>query len=132
MWVHPFYFVGSAPLAVKIICGLKNSMHTISCPGQQVGPSNNIFLRGMEGSLLPVACAHGEGRVEFDGSMTSDAVQSNNLAPIRFVGPDNAPTTAFPFNPNGSPSGITGQSSCHHLLGVLCCGASRRDKSCLP
>lgn len=77
----------------------------------EVGPSNNIFLRGMEGSLLPVACAHGEGRVEFDGSMTSDAVQSNNLAPIRFVGPDNAPTTAFPFNPNGSPSGITGVSS---------------------
>ena len=35
-----------------------------------------------------------------------DWIVQNQLAPIRYVDPNGCPTTAYPYNPNGSPSGI--------------------------
>jgi phosphoribosylformylglycinamidine synthase len=69
----------------------------------KVQDSSSIFFKGMAGSLLPVVVAHGEGRAEFDGQNPADA----DIA-LSFVDNYGRETVAFPANPNGSPSGITG------------------------
>ncbi len=40
-----------------------------------------------------------------------DHILSENLAPIRYVDDSGQATTAYPFNPNGSPNGIAGLCS---------------------
>jgi phosphoribosylformylglycinamidine synthase len=70
-------------------------------------PSPSIFFRGMEGSVLPIAVSHGEGRVEplADGDL--EALAATSLVAARFVDADHRPTDQFPQNPNGSIGGAT-------------------------
>jgi phosphoribosylformylglycinamidine synthase len=70
-------------------------------------PSPAIMLKGMEGSTLGVWIAHGEGKLYFPEKDMLQEVIDKNLAPIRFVDDDGEFTETYPFNPNGSPSGIT-------------------------
>ncbi|KAF8467987.1 phosphoribosylformylglycinamidin [Russula ochroleuca] len=68
---------------------------------------DSVFLRGMGGSRLPVAVAHGEGRAEFaPGAL--DAFNAQNLGAVRCVDSAGKPTEVYPLNPNGSPGGLTG------------------------
>jgi phosphoribosylformylglycinamidine synthase len=68
--------------------------------------SSSVFLRGMHGSTLPVAVAHGEGRATWTTS-TSPPLSSPSIA-LRYVDPSGARTERYPYNPNGSPGGVTG------------------------
>jgi len=69
-------------------------------------PSPSIMLKGMEGSVLGIWVAHGEGRAFFpDGSILKD-VEDKGLAPVRYVDNHNEITERYPFNPNGSMNGI--------------------------
>jgi phosphoribosylformylglycinamidine synthase len=69
-------------------------------------PGPAIMLRGMEGSTLGVWVAHGEGRLYSpDGDVMQDILR-RDLAQIRFVDDSGECTDSYPFNPNGSPSGI--------------------------
>jgi phosphoribosylformylglycinamidine synthase len=70
----------------------------------EVVESPSILFRGMAGSRIPIATAHGEGFAQFEHA---SEMQKANVA-LRFV--DNAGKVAVrhPFNPNGSPAGITG------------------------
>ena len=72
----------------------------------EILPSPSIFLSGMEGSRLPVVVAHGEGRAEFQ--VDPQRVLDGGLAALRYIDHYGQPTESFPFNPNGSPLGITG------------------------
>ncbi|MFO7747502.1 MAG: phosphoribosylformylglycinamidine synthase [Orrella sp.] len=65
--------------------------------------SPSIFLTDMAGSHLPVAVAHGEGFADF--RRQGDA--SHVLKAMRFVDHHGQATEAYPFNPNGSPDGLT-------------------------
>ena len=69
----------------------------------EVLDSPSLFFKGMAGSRLPIAVAHGEGFANFQvrGSH-ADVIQA-----MRFVDNHGAPTEAYPFNPNGSPGGLT-------------------------
>ena len=77
----------------------------------EVLPSPSLFLRGMEGSRLPIAVAHGEGRAEFRDEGGSDAALAAGLVTLRFVDNFGQPAETYPANPNGSPGGITGLCS---------------------
>jgi len=68
--------------------------------------SPSIFLKDMVGSVLPVAVAHGEGRVEFADA--AQAQQAEKLVSLRYVDNHHQATERYPYNPNGSPEGITG------------------------
>jgi len=70
-------------------------------------PSPSMMLKGMEGSTLGVWVAHGEGRLYFPDNEIQKEIISQGLAPIRFVNDNDEFTETYPFNPNGSPSGIT-------------------------
>ncbi len=69
----------------------------------EVLPSASIFFTGMAGSRLPIAVAHGEGFADF--SQRGDAKQVHRA--LRFIDPAGNATQAYPFNPNGSPDGLT-------------------------
>lgn len=73
----------------------------------EVLPSPSILLQGMQGALLPIAVAHGEGQAQFRGN-TAEAVFNAGLVCLRFVDNHGKPTERYPYNPNGSPLGITG------------------------
>jgi phosphoribosylformylglycinamidine synthase len=74
-------------------------------------PSPAIMLAGMEGATLGVWAAHGEGRAHFPRPAILDRVESQRLAPVRFVDDDGAATERYPYNPNGSPRGVAGLCS---------------------
>jgi phosphoribosylformylglycinamidine synthase len=65
--------------------------------------SPSLFFAGMAGSRLPIAVAHGEGYANFRYRGNVSKV----LAAMRFVDNTGAATEAYPFNPNGSPGGLT-------------------------
>ncbi len=72
-------------------------------------PSNpSVLLAGMAGSRLPIAVAHGEGRAEFRDDATRRAVVDDGLAALYWTDNRGERTIAYPYNPNGSPSGIAG------------------------
>jgi phosphoribosylformylglycinamidine synthase len=66
--------------------------------------SPSLFFQGMEGSRIPVVTAHGEGRALFTRGRTPEQA----IVSMRFVDNRGAATETYPFNPNGSPAGITG------------------------
>jgi phosphoribosylformylglycinamidine synthase len=57
----------------------------------------------MAGSRLPIAVAHGEGYADF--SQRGDVAKVH--AVMRFVDHAGRATEAYPYNPNGSPGGLT-------------------------
>ena len=69
----------------------------------EVLDSPSLFLQGMAGSRLPIAVAHGEGFANF--RHRGNAQQA--IAAMRFVDNTGTATEAYPFNPNGSPGGLT-------------------------
>jgi phosphoribosylformylglycinamidine synthase len=73
----------------------------------QVNDSPSIFLKGMEGSHLPIAVAHGEGRAVFQNA-TAQELLDDNLVSLQYVDNYGATTEYYPQNPNGSEQGITG------------------------
>ena len=69
--------------------------------------SPSIFFKGMAGSRLPIAVAHGEGRVEFSGE--TDVAKAKSAA--RYVDGRGQATERYPWNPNGSAGGLTAFTS---------------------
>jgi len=76
----------------------------------KIEPTNSVLLDSMEGSHLPIAVAHGEGRAEFLGDTLQHCEASGAVA-MRFVDHHIQATERYPANPNGSPGGITGLTS---------------------
>ena len=70
----------------------------------EVLESPSIFFKGMAGSRLPIAVAHGEGRVEWPGG---SSFSSTALPALRYVDGRGNPTERYPWNPNGSAGGLT-------------------------
>jgi phosphoribosylformylglycinamidine synthase len=69
----------------------------------EVLESPSIFFAGMQGTQAPIAIAHGEGFADFSQTGDIDAA----VKALRFVDNRGAATEVYPFNPNGSPRGIT-------------------------
>ncbi len=75
----------------------------------EVVKSPSLLLAGMEGSRMPIAVAHGEGRAEFaDAEMGPATALREHRVALRWVNNYGDPTEIYPFNPNGSPLGISG------------------------
>ena len=73
----------------------------------EITDSPSILLRGMKGSRLPIAVAHGEGRAEFASEHARAALDASGLVGARYVDHFGKVTEHYPENPNGSPNGIT-------------------------
>jgi len=77
----------------------------------RVPPSQSVLLAGMQGSVLPIAVAHGEGRAEFDSGSSAESLMQKRLVTLQYVDNREQPTEKYPFNPNGSASGLAGLCS---------------------
>jgi phosphoribosylformylglycinamidine synthase len=77
----------------------------------QVPRNHSVLLAGMQGSVLPIAVAHGEGFAEFAGHADADRLLEAGGVSLQFLDHHDQPTERYPFNPNGSPLGIAGVCS---------------------
>ncbi len=81
--------------------------------------SPSIFFRDLVGSRLPIVVSHGEGRAMFATADDARQVLDRGLVPMRFVDEHGAPAHDYPFNPNGSPEGITALTNEDGRIAVL-------------
>jgi phosphoribosylformylglycinamidine synthase len=69
----------------------------------EVLESPSLFFQDLAGMRLPIAVAHGEGFANFKYRGNADKA----VAAMRYVDNSGTATEAYPFNPNGSPGGLT-------------------------
>jgi phosphoribosylformylglycinamidine synthase len=81
----------------------------------EVLDSPSVFFKGMAGSRIPVAVAHGEGRVSFPHACSP----SKSGGAVRFVDNRGKPTENYPLNPNGSPGGLAGFTAADGRVTIL-------------
>ncbi|MCG9713291.1 phosphoribosylformylglycinamidine synthase [Shewanella insulae] len=74
----------------------------------EVQKSPSLFFEGMEGSRMPIAVSHGEGRAEFASPEALAAAEASGTVALRFVDGHGQIATQYPENPNGSPNALTG------------------------
>ncbi len=75
----------------------------------EIADTPSILLSGMDGSRLPIAVAHGEGRAELREEGQLSLIQP--MVALRYIENDGGVATRYPANPNGSPDGIGGLTS---------------------
>ena len=73
----------------------------------KIEQSPSILFAGMEGSVIPIAVAHGEGYTEFTSPAHAQTFSTSGLVAACFVNNHHAATEHYPLNPNGSPFGMT-------------------------
>ncbi|WP_110456422.1 phosphoribosylformylglycinamidine synthase [Shewanella algidipiscicola] len=74
----------------------------------EVQQSPSLFFEGMQGSRMPIAVSHGEGRAEFASPAALAAAEASGTIALRFVDGHGQIATQYPENPNGSPNALTG------------------------
>jgi phosphoribosylformylglycinamidine synthase len=65
----------------------------------EIVKSPSILFAGMEGSRIPIATAHGEGRPN---------MENPSIVCLRYVNNRGEPADTYPYNPSGCGGGITG------------------------
>jgi phosphoribosylformylglycinamidine synthase len=93
--------------------------------------SPSVLLAGMQGSILPIAIAHGEGRAEFADAAAAARCNESGLVSLRYVDHHGRATERYPFNPNGSPYGITGLTTPDGRVTILMPHPERVSRSIL-
>ena len=83
-----------------------------------VEKTNSVLLRNMNGWIVPVASAHGEGRANFQMNNLEELKKQNQIA-MRFVDSNAEHTEVYPINPNGSPEGITGITAANGRVTIM-------------
>ncbi|MEM9622303.1 MAG: phosphoribosylformylglycinamidine synthase [Pseudomonadota bacterium] len=74
----------------------------------RINATRSPWLTDMQGSVLPVAVAHGEGRAEFRrGRQVTSLADAGQLA-LQYVDSQHAVTQVYPANPNGAVEGLAG------------------------
>jgi phosphoribosylformylglycinamidine synthase len=84
----------------------------------RIEPGPSILLRGMAGSRIPVATAHGEGRAEL-GTAQLAAIARAGLVAARFVDGRGEIAASYPANPNGSPGGIAALTNADGRITIM-------------
>ncbi|MCG9737638.1 phosphoribosylformylglycinamidine synthase [Shewanella insulae] len=85
----------------------------------EVQKSPSLFFEGMEGSRMPIAVSHGEGRAEFASPEALAAAEASGTVALRFVDGHGQVATQYPENPNGSPNALTGICSADGRVTIM-------------
>ena len=72
--------------------------------------SASMFLDAMQGSMMPVVVAHGEGRIETRDCSAAELLE-RKLACLRYIDAEGEASEVYPLNPNGSQLGLNGFSN---------------------
>ncbi len=85
----------------------------------EIPESRSLFFAGMAGARLPIAVAHGEGRMQFAEPAALARLQTSGQLALRYVDHHGRPAERYPFNPNGSPQGVTGLCNADGRVTIL-------------
>ena len=85
----------------------------------QIPNNPSILFRGMTGSMLPIAIAHGEGRAEFRSKEQVERLILERQVALCYVDNRGELAGTYPANPNGSPHGITGVTTPNGRFTIL-------------
>ena len=89
----------------------------------EIKESPSIFFKGMAGSVLPIAVAHGEGRVLAEGFEPGKPA-------AHYVDNYGNPTERYPYNPNGSAGGLTAFTSSDGRATIMMPHPERGFRAC--
>ncbi len=89
----------------------------------EIEDTPSIFFKGMAGSRLPIAVAHGEGRVWTEG-------WTPGICAAHFVDGRGNATTRYPWNPNGSFGGQTAFTTADGRATIMMPHPERGFRSC--
>jgi len=81
--------------------------------------SDSIFFSDMHGARIPIVVAHGEGRATFTDDAALSRLKTSRQVSLRFVDNQGLPSERYPYNPNGSPGGITGLSAADGRVTIM-------------
>ncbi len=78
------------------------------------------WLKDMNGKTIKVQAAHAEGKIVAGPDTSVDELFTGGHVAFTYSGPAGEMTEEYPFNPNGSPSGIAGLTdSTGRVLGMM-------------
>ncbi|BAF59611.1 MAG: phosphoribosylformylglycinamidine synthase I [Pelotomaculum sp.] len=78
-----------------------------------------VFTKGLEGTVISVQVAHGEGKFYTDPA-TLQEIENRGQVVFRYAGTDGRPTVLYPYNPNGSLNAIAGIcDSTGRIMGMM-------------
>jgi phosphoribosylformylglycinamidine synthase len=81
--------------------------------------TNCAFTRGLEGKIISVQVAHGEGKFYTDPD-TLREIENQGQVVFRYAGNEGSPTLLYPANPNGSLNAIAGIcDSTGRIMGMM-------------
>jgi len=73
----------------------------------EVQDSPSIFLKGMNGSRMPIVVSHGEGRTSYTQAESKNAIDQGIVC-LNYITNSGDVADHYPANPNGSELGLTG------------------------
>ncbi len=76
----------------------------------EVQDSPSIFLKGMNGSQMPIVVSHGEGRTSYTLEESKEAIEQG-IVSLSYIANAGEVADQYPANPNGSELGLTGLTS---------------------
>jgi len=87
----------------------------------RINAADSPWLRGMAGSVLPIAVAHGEGRAEFIDGAHAQAFWRDRGKQVwlQYVDDRHSVTELYPANPNGAERGLAGLTAADGRVLVL-------------
>jgi len=85
----------------------------------EVQQTPSVFLSAMQGSRMPIAIAHGEGRAEFATNEQQAGLATSGQVAMRYVDNYGQVTERYPQNPNGSPEGIAGVTTADGRVTIM-------------
>jgi len=85
----------------------------------EVQESHSIFFKGMEGSRMPIAVAHGEGKTEFANTDDLSILSNRQQVALKYVDNQGYATEHYPYNPNGCEAGVTGLTSADGRVTIM-------------
>jgi phosphoribosylformylglycinamidine synthase len=101
-WLYP-EMMHDHPLSV---CNISRAFESLWV--NVVIPENTkaMMLKGMGGTKMGIYVAHGEGCF-WSPNGGAEEFLKKGLVGMQYINPDGQPTEKYPWNPNGSPLGIT-------------------------
>jgi phosphoribosylformylglycinamidine synthase subunit PurQ / glutaminase len=82
---------------------------------------SSLWTRGLEGRVLRMPVAHGEGRLYWE--------ERDSVNAVVYYAIDGRPTEEYPSNPNGTPGGVAGICDSTGLIFGL---MPHPERACLP
>jgi len=96
----------------------------------KVAANTSPWLDSMQGSVMPVAIAHGEGRAEFSAAQDLNRLREQGQVAFNYVDAQHQITERYPCNPNGASQGLAGLTAADGRVLLMMPHPERVFRSC--